>query len=174
MVVAALPGAGDMNRFFSNLTTTSFALRRAFPEPTLDAIEEAIRQSERSHSGEIQFAIEAALDLPQLLRGVTAREEAIQAFADLHCWDTEENCGVLIYVLLAEHDVEIVADRGFNDRVSQAQWQGVCDEMRSAFADGRFLAGSVAGIEGVTRLIHEHFPPGNKDENERPNRPAIL
>lgn len=163
-----------MGRFLSNLTTTGFALRRAFPESTLDAIEAAVRQSERSHGGEIQFAIETALDLPQLLRGVSARQEAIQAFADLHVWDTEQNCGVLIYVLLSEKDVEIVADRGYNGRVSLAQWQEVCDRMRTAYADGRFLAGSVGGIEDITRLIRQHFPPDPADEDERPNRPVIL
>jgi hypothetical protein len=163
-----------MGRIFSNLTTTGFALRRAFPESTLAAIEEAIRQSELSHGGEIQFAIETALDLKQLLRGVTARDEAVQAFADLRVWDTEQNCGVLIYVLLSERDVEIVADRGFNGRVAQQEWQRVCDDVRTAFADGRFLAGSIDGIEGITRLIGRHFPRDPADQDELPNRPVVL
>jgi uncharacterized membrane protein len=162
------------HRFLANLFTTRRALRRAFPTAVLDRIEASIRQSERQHSAELRFAVETALDPATLLRGVSARERAIEAFAKLHTWDTEANNGVLIYVLLSEHDIEIVADRGYNDRVSAEQWQAVCQEMEAAFRQGNFEQGALDGIERITALIRQHFPPRAGDENELPDRPSIL
>ena len=103
------------NRYLRNLFTTSWALRRAFPRQLLHDIERAVAASEQLHSGELRFAIETALDVPALLQGVTPRERAIDVFARLRTWDTAANNGVLIYLLLSEHDIEIVADRGFGD-----------------------------------------------------------
>ena len=97
-------------------------------------------------------------------------------FAALGVWDTHANNGVLIYVLLADRDVEIVADRGFNDRVSAEQWSAVCEDMKREFLAGRHAQGVVAGVEQVGSMIAAHFPrrPGERDEDELPNRPAIL
>lgn len=162
------------NRYWRNLTTTRLALRRAFPARVLDAIESAIRRSESRHGGEIQFAIESALEFEDLRRGVTARDQALRAFAELGTWDTERNNGVLIYVLLAEHDIEIVADRGYADRVDAAEWQGICVEMQQAFAAGRFLDGSLAAIDAVSTILEAEFPRSQDDIDERPNRPVIL
>lgn len=161
-------------RYWRNLTTTRLALRRAFPAAALDAIETAIRRSEARHGGEIQFAIETALELADLRRGVTPREQAVRAFAELGVWDTERNNGVLIYVLLAEHDIEIVADRAYRDRVDAAEWQGICVEMQQAFAAGRFLDGSVAAIDAVSTIVEAEFPRADDDIDERPDRPVIL
>jgi len=163
-----------MNRILANLLTTRYSLRRAFPRPVLDAIEAAIGASEREHSGELRFAVETALELPATLRGVSARERAIEAFSRLHTWDTEANNGVLVYVLLAERDIEIIADRGFNGRVDAAQWEAVCREMESAFGRGEFESGSLQGIRRITALIAQHFPPRADDRNELPDRPALL
>jgi uncharacterized membrane protein len=162
------------NRVLANLLTSRRALRRAFPTEVLDTIETAIKRSEQRHSGEIRFAVETTIDLPDLLRGTTARERSIEAFAQLHTWDTAANNGVLIYVLLSEHDIEIVADRGFNDRVSRAEWEAVCREMESAYRHGDFEAGSLRGVERVTELIARHFPPGKDDSNELADRPVLL
>jgi hypothetical protein len=164
----------NVNRFLSNLTTTSFALRRAFPDPVLDAIEAAIRDAENRHGGEIQFAIECSLDCWKLVRGITARDESIQAFSELQVWDTERNSGVLIYVLLAERDIEIVADRGYAGHISEADWREICVLMENAFASGDFLDGSVAGVKAVSELIAQHMPRDPDDVDERPNRPVIL
>ncbi len=162
------------HRIWRHFLTTRFALRRAFPPRTLAAIERAVGESEKRHSGEIRFAIETALDVPALLRGVTARDRAIAAFAQLGTWDTAANNGVLIYLLLAERDIEIVADRGFTGRVSQEEWQAVCDSVREAFAGGKFEAGSLEVIRRVGELIAPHFPSLPGDVDELPDRPALL
>ncbi len=161
-------------RILANLFTTRGSLRRAFPTPVLDAIEEAIRRSELQHTGELRFAVETALDLPTLLRGVRARDRAVETFSSLRTWDTAENNGVLIYVLLAEHDIEIVADRGYNDRVDQHQWQSICNLMEQQFHDGHFERGSVEGIERITDIIRQYYPARDDDSNELPDRPVLL
>jgi uncharacterized membrane protein len=162
-----------MNRIIQNLITTRFALKRAFPEPVLDAIEQAIQTSEQQHSGEIRFAIETSLNLPTLLRDQSVRDRAIEVFSDLQVWDTRANNGVLIYLLLAEKDIEIVADCGFNEQVDAAEWQQVCSSMEQAFAEKRFKEGAVLGIEQVTTLISQYYPPQDGDENELPDRPIV-
>jgi uncharacterized membrane protein len=161
-------------RYLRNLFTTHRALRRAFPPELLDAIERAVAQSERRHGGQLRFAIETALDVPMLLRGQTARERAIEAFARLRVWDTEHNNGVLVYLLLSERDIEIVADRGFNGRVSADQWQAVCEAMEQLLRAGEYRSGALRGIELVTALISRHFPPLPGAVNEQPDRPALL
>ena len=163
-----------MNRYSANLLTTRWALNRKFPPVVLDAIEQAVHISETRHAGQIRLAIETSLDVPALWRGVTARDRAIQAFSDLRIWDTEANSGVLIYLLLAEHDIEIVADRGYAGRVTQAEWQAVCRQMEADFRAERYESGAVHGIEMVTEIICRHFPPGADSINELPNRPVIV
>ena len=101
------------------------AVGRAFPPSAMAAIEEAIAKSEREHSGELRFAVEPALDTSALLAGQSGRERALEVFSQLRVWDTEENNGVLIYLLLADRDIEIVADRGVNARVPQAEWEKI-------------------------------------------------
>ncbi len=121
-------------------------------------IEQDIAALERRHAGEIRFAIETAFDLPELWYGTTPRERAIQVFGHLGVWDTEGNNGVLIYVLMADRDVEIVADRAIAARVTQAEWEAVCREMEAHFSAGRFGEGAEAGIAGVGALLARHFP----------------
>ena len=162
------------NRYLRNLFTTSWALRRAFPRELLHDIELAVAASERRHSAELRFAIETALDVPALLQGVTPRERAIEVFARLRTWDTEANNGVLIYLLLSEHDIEIVADRGFGDKVSAQEWQEVCDTMRRFFHDRHYRDGALRGIELVTAHMSKHFPPNPHDINELPDKPVLL
>ncbi|GAB3277335.1 TPM domain-containing protein [Parahaliea aestuarii] len=161
-------------RWLRNLLTTRWSLRRHFPKAVLDSIEQAIAASERRHSGELRFAVECSMDLASLARGHTARERAIEAFSRLHVWDTEANNGVLIYLLLSEKDIEIVADRGFNGKVSSEQWQAICTGMEQAFAEGRYQQGTIAGVEAVCAIIREHFPPDESDQNELPNKPVVL
>ena len=97
-------------------------------------------------------------------------------FAALGVWDTTANNGVLIYVLIADHDVEIVADRGFNSLVSAADWSAVCEEMQREFRAGRFAPGVITGVEDVGRIIGAHYPrrAGQRDLDELPNRPTLL
>jgi uncharacterized membrane protein len=166
----------DWKRWFRHLFSTRGSLYRAFPSATLTAIEAAIAESEQRHSGEIRVAIEASLDPWHVRHGRSPRERALQVFANLAVWDTEANNGVLVYVLLADRDVEIVADRGYNGRVSAEEWAAVCRTMESSFAAGRFEQGSLAGLRKVGELVARHFPaaPGARNPDELPNRPALL
>ena len=159
-------------RWWRHLTITRWHVARAFPPSTLDAIEKGIAAAERLHGGEIRFVVERDLNVAELSSGMSPRERAIQMFAALGVWDTSYNNGVLIYVLLADRDVEIVADRGFGEKVSAEQWTDVCHEMEQAFAAGHFESGALRGIEGVSRLVAQHFPAADRDE--LPNRPVML
>ena len=147
-------------------------LRRAFDENALSAIERAITDTEKTHGGEIRIALEASLDPAELFSDLTPRQRALQTFAQLGVWDTELNNGVLIYVLWADRDVEIVADRGFNGRVSGQEWTDVCHRMEQLFSQGQAAQALVSGIQATGALISRHFPGG--DRNELPDRPVVL
>jgi uncharacterized membrane protein len=153
---------------------TKWMVNRAFPGDTLVAIDTAIKASEAAHRGEIRFAVEGALHIEPLLRGQTARERAIDVFSQLRIWDTEHNNGVLIYLLLADRDVEIVADRGIHEKVGAQEWEGICRKMDAAFRQADFEGGVVRGIQEVTRHLVEHFPPIGGDRNELPDKPVVL
>jgi uncharacterized membrane protein len=166
----------DFGRWFKHLFMTRRGLHRAFPPATLDAIEDAITRAEQRHGGEIRVAVEAALEPAELWAGTAPRARALEIFAGLGVWDTEANNGVLVYILLADHDVEVVADRGFNGLVSSAEWSAVCDRMEERFRAGDFAAGTVAGVEAIAELIGRHYPLGEagRQRNELPNRPTFL
>lgn len=161
-------------RVLRHLFATRWSTRRRFTPAVLARIERALAQVEARHAGELRFAIETAFDLPDLWYGVTPRQRALQVFGHLGVWDTEGNNGVLIYVLVADRDVEIVADRAIAARVPQAEWDAVCREMESHFRAGRFAEGSEAGIAGIARLLAGHFPGGAGDRDEQPNRAVLL
>jgi len=165
----------NIPRFMRHLFATRWMTRRRFPAPVLEAIEKAIRQAEARHAGEIRFVIETALDLPELLRELPSRQRALQVFSLLGVWDTEHNNGVLIYLLLADRVVEIVADRGIAAGVAQAEWDTVCRAMEEHFRAGRFAEGSESGIRQVGELLARHFPsPRGAGGNELPNQPVLL
>jgi uncharacterized membrane protein len=166
-----------LSRWWRHLTTGSLARRRAFPPHVLQAIEQAIRDCEARHPGEIRFAVDTALSPGELWAGLSPRHCAIEAFSRLRVWDTARNNGVLIYVLLADRDVEIVADRAVgNARVPAAEWEACCRVMEQHFGRGRFREGAVAGVHAVADVLARH-PPGEAvpDEgDELPNAPAVL
>ncbi len=118
--------------------------------------------------------VETALDGPDLRAGLTPRDRALQTFSDLHLWNTELRNGVLIYVLMADRDVEIVTDRGAAAVISETQWDGVCRLIEGHFREQRFAAGAVAGVEAVGRLLERHFPAQAHNRDELPNQPALL
>ncbi|OGW59456.1 MAG: hypothetical protein A2V83_05765 [Nitrospirae bacterium RBG_16_64_22] len=163
-----------LGRVLRHLFSGPWLVRGYFPKRSLDAIEEAIRKSEVTHRGELRFAVEAAIEWRPLFRGQTARQRAIEVFSQLRVWDTEENSGVLIYLLLADRDVEIVADRGIDARVGAAEWERICKEMESLFRQGRFEEGVVTGIAAITEHLARHFPARKGDQNELPDRPVVL
>lgn len=164
----------NYRRWFKHLFTPPWAWRRAFSHATLDAIEAAIHQSELTHGGEIRFAVENTLPGALVRRGVTGRERAIEVFSNLRVWDTEENSGVLVYLLLADHDIEIVADRGIAAKVSQDEWEAVAQTMEAAFRQGDFERGALEGIRQISELLAEHFPPSGDNPDELANRPVII
>ncbi|MBE0606793.1 MAG: TPM domain-containing protein [Deltaproteobacteria bacterium] len=163
-----------MERVARHLMATRWRLNRAFPGDALVAIDRAIKASEAEHRGEIRFAVEGALHIEPLLRGQTARERAIDVFSQLRIWDTERNNGVLIYLLLADRDVEIVADRGIHEKVGEQEWERICRKMEAAFRQADFEGGVVGGIREVTRHLAEHFPPVGDDRNELPDKPVVF
>ena len=147
--------------------------RRALGEAAMARIEAHVRESETRHSGEIRVCVEAGLPLSYLWRDATARERAVTLFGKLRVWDTEANNGVLIYLLLAEHAIEIVADRAVARLVPQAEWDRLAATMADAFRAGRFEDGLMQAIEGVERHLVQHFPlaEGVANPNELPDRP---
>ena len=162
-------------RILRHLLSGQWAQRRTFPAVSLAAIEQAIVQSEMKHGGEICFAVEAALNTLPLLRNQSTRERALEVFSQLRVWDTEHNNGVLIYLLLADRTVEIIADRGIHAKVPEAEWQTICRTMQSAFQQQRFEAGVIAGIDAIGTHLQKYFPfDSARDTNELANKPAVL
>src|SRR6266540_6266814 len=145
-------------RLGRHFVTDHHSVRRRFSSQALKRIEDAIAAGERRHEGQLRFAVEASLPLAQILRGLEPRARALELFGRLGVWDTEHNNGVLIYVLLADKDVEIVADRGIARRVAQHEWEGVCREIEAAFSQGRFEDGAFDGIAAISELLAQHFP----------------
>jgi len=164
----------NLHRIAKHLLMTRRQLNRVFPRDALIAIEQAITASETAHAGEIRFAVEGALDSGPLLRGQSAKERAIEVFSQLRVWDTEHNNGVLIYLLLADRDVEIVADRGIHAKVGSAEWETICREMEAAFRQGHYVEGVVCCVQAVTQHLSRHFPLFGANRNELPDKPAVL
>ncbi len=162
-------------RLWRHLATDQGSVRRRFPDAVLGRVEAAIADGERQHRGQVRFAVEPSLPLARVLRGVTPRERALEVFGLLRIWDTEENCGVLVYLLLADRDVEIVADRGIHGHVGTAAWEAVCRKMEAAFREGRFAEGVEAGIAEINALLATHYPrESGTGGNELPDTPAVL
>ena len=164
----------NATRFLRHVFATRWSTRRRFGPKVLGAIETAIRETEAGHAGEIRFAVETALDMAELVEDLSPRRRAMQVFGQLGVWDTAQNNGVLIYLLLADHVVEIVADRGIAARISQSEWDGVCREMEQQFRAGAFEAGVIAGIQAVGARLERHFARQGARANELPDRPIVL
>ncbi|MGH6639681.1 MAG: TPM domain-containing protein [Polaromonas sp.] len=149
--------------------------RRALPPDLVQRLMARVAASENRHSGEIRICVEAGLPLSYLWRNATARERAVTMFGKLRVWDTEHNNGVLIYLLLAEHAIELVADRGLNRHVSPQDWQAMVQRMGSAFRDGRFEEGLTQALAEVSAVLVQHFPTqdGDTQRNELPDRPVL-
>jgi len=149
-------------------------VRRAFSPEALANIERAIKAGEATHTGQVRFAVEGALDGAPLFRDQSARARALDVFARLRVWDTAHNNGVLIYLLLADRDVEIIADRGIDTRVGHARWEAICRAMEAEFRAGRFEDGVLKGIAEVSALLAAHFPADGAHRNEMPDKPVVL
>ena len=162
-------------RSLRHFATDERRVRHAFSDAALTRIGAAIAAGEKVHRGQVRFVVEPALPLARVARRISPRERALEVFGLLRIWDTEENCGVLVYLLLADRAVEIVADRGIDRAVGAAAWESVCREMEKAFAAGRYAEGAEAGIAGINALLARHFPDDGKPrENELPDAPLVL
>ncbi|MEO8383834.1 MAG: TPM domain-containing protein [Betaproteobacteria bacterium] len=164
----------NLRRVVNHLALTHWQVNRAFPPATLGAIETAIKESEGTHVGEIRFVVEGALDSASLLRGQSTQERALDVFSQLRLWDTEHNNGVLIYVLLADRAVEIVADRGIHAKLGTKVWETICRSMEDAFRRSDYAQGAVTGIQAVTSNLVTHFPAHWHSLNELPDEPILL
>ena len=164
----------NIKRITKHLLLSHWQVNRAFPRQTMIAIEQAIKASETGHAGEIRLAVEGALDGTPLFKGQSARERAIEVFSQLRIWDTEHNNGVLIYLLLADRDVEIVADRGIDAKVGSLEWEQICHMMETAFKQANYEGGVVSGIQAVTRHLMKHFPASGSGQDELPDKPVVL
>ncbi|WP_171001720.1 TPM domain-containing protein [Methylobacillus flagellatus] len=161
-------------RFVRHVFSLPWQARRYFPPAALQAIEAAIAKSEATHQGELRFVVETALHPVQLWHGVTPRQRAIALFSELGVWDTAGNNGMLIYLSLADHDVEIVADRGIDALVGAAGWETICHSMEQAFRAGRFSDGVLDGIQQISAHLAQHFPAQGAVRNELPDAPLVL
>jgi uncharacterized membrane protein len=161
-------------RFFRHLFASRWLTRRYFTDAVDSAIESAIRTAEARTSGEIRFVIETALDPHVAGRGHSPRERALDVFGQFRVWDTELRNGVLIYVLVADRDVEILADRGAAAVIPASGWEAAARQMEQEFRAGRYREGAVAGVEAVGGLLEKHFPARAQNRDELPNQPALL
>ncbi|HSI54759.1 MAG TPA: TPM domain-containing protein [Ramlibacter sp.] len=149
--------------------------RKAIPPDLLERLARRVAASERRHTGEVRIYAEAGLPLSYLWRRASPRERAIAMFGKLGVWDTEHNNGVLIYLLLAEHAIEIVADRGLSQRVAAGEWEAIVKRMGAALHEGRFEDGITQALEEVSALLVAHFPAGTgqANPNELPDEPVL-
>jgi uncharacterized membrane protein len=160
------------SRLWKHFTTSRRVVDKALPDESMSLVERAIGMAERGSSGQVRLVIECHWPLMQVSTQ-SARERALEWFSHLRVWDTEHNNGVLIYLLFAERDVEILADRGFNGKVSAAQWEAICQAMESNFREGRFDNGLAEGVAAIGELLREHFP-AEMGKNEQSDRPLIV
>jgi uncharacterized membrane protein len=161
-------------RIARHLLEHHWRVRRVFPPDMLERIAQAIKAGETTHAGQVRFVVEGALDGAPLFRDQPARERALDLFSHLRIWDTAHNNGVLIYLLLADRDVEIVADRGIHAHVGEAGWETICRDMEAEFRAGRFERGVIGGIAAVSRELARHFPPQGGQANELPDQPVVM
>ena len=162
------------SRMKRHLLTTASAGRRTFPAATLKAIEAAIAEGETQHRAEVCLIVEATLPLQAVLHHVTSRERASALFTQHRIWDTEENCGVLVYLNLADHKVEIVTDRAVGHLITAKDWQAICKSMTQDFACGAFHEGTIAALTRINALLQQHFPADGTRPNQLSNKPIIL
>jgi uncharacterized membrane protein len=163
-----------IKRIGKHLIEHHWRVRRVLPQAALDLIEQAIRAGEATHSGQVRFVVEGSLDGKPLFSGQSARERALDIFAHLRIWDTAHNNGVLIYLLLADRDVEIVADRGIDAKVGSAGWDKICKAMEADFRGGNFSGGVIRGIQAVSQQLATYFPRHGAGPNELPDKPVVM
>ena len=164
----------ELKRLIRHCLTGSWVTRRFFPRTVLVELEEAIATSEARHDAELRLVIEHALPLTHVFSGTSSRERAIELFSSLRVWDTAGNSGVLLYLLLADRRIEIVADRGINQRVGSETWRAIAQQIEAHFRAGDFRRGVLEGLQQISALLETHFPKSANDTNELPDAPVVL
>lgn len=164
----------SIGRIARHLVEYHWRARRIFTPAVLDNIEQAIKTGETTHRGQVRFVVEGALDGRPLFKNQPARQRALDIFSHLRIWDTAHNNGVLIYLLLADRKVEIVADRGIDAKVGAAGWEAICRDMEADFRAGQFKTGVLKGIAAVSRELATYFPPDGHPRNELPDKPIVI
>lgn len=164
----------NFRRLFKHLLTPPWLAARRFGPALSAEIGAAVELAEAGQRGELRFVVEGPLPFVYPWHDLSARQRAADLFGRLGVWDTEGNSGVLIYVQLVDHSVEILADRGIAARVAQAEWDAICHGMEAAFRVGDYRKGALAAIHRAGQLLTEHFPAGESNPDELPNRPLIL
>ncbi|MET0961294.1 MAG: TPM domain-containing protein [Noviherbaspirillum sp.] len=163
-----------LKRLWRHLTTTRATGRRAFPKEVLAEIQQTIARGEQLHRAEVRIIIEPGLPLADVLDGMHPRARARELFSDYRVWDTEENFGVLIYLDLADHQVEIVADRGVGRLVQPEEWQAICDTMTRELRRGAYRDSTIAALEQLTVLLQQKLPAGGQRANQLSDKPIVL
>jgi uncharacterized membrane protein len=163
-----------LRRLWRHLTSTSARGHAAFPTASLRAIEAAIAAGEALHNAEVQLIVEARLPPGQAWDGVSARERAAELFSHYRLWDTQDNCGILVYINLAERKVEVIADRGVAPLLSQQEWAALCGNMTAGFARGAYEASVLAALAELHALLQARYPRRGPARNELGNQPVVL
>lgn len=157
-----------------NLFALPGQLRTSFSERDLQEIREAVGDSEARHSGQIKIIIECSLSPWQVLSGLSVRERAMELFSSFRVWDTEDNDGVLIYLLLSEKRFEILSDRGIDKVVKSEYWDRQAELLESALREGRYREGLLQAISEVTEVLSIHFPGAERQQGELCDSPIVI
>ncbi|RXZ36893.1 TPM domain-containing protein [Oxalobacteraceae bacterium CAVE-383] len=161
-------------RLWRHIVTTRHAARKLFPASALQVIQSAIATGEVTHRAEVRVVIEAALPIAFVLRGGSARHRAVELFSHYRIWDTEENCGLLLYINLADHKVEIVADRGVDRAVGKKDWQDICGMITAGFAAGEYHESIPIALAQLNLLLTRHYPQLGPQHNQLSDKPLML
>jgi uncharacterized membrane protein len=164
-----------LGRWLHHMWIGPMHVRAGFPPDAMRRIEAAIAEGERRHTAEVRFCVESSLVTAQLWHGLPARDRAWQVFSQFGVWDTEQDNGVLVYLLWADRAVEIVADRGAAQRIDPAVWARACEQLAQGCHDGRHVDGAIACLATLADALAEAFPAdGRANPNELPNAPLVL
>ncbi len=163
-----------MKRQWKHWMASAAKGRRLFPAEALTRLGRAITAGEQRHRGEVRLIVENAMPSDAIRADVSNRQRALGLFAEYGVWDTEDRCGVLIYINLAEHKVDIVVDRNIGKKIDPATWQRICGTMTQGFARGEFEQSTLAAIEQVNALLVDHFPATGPRGNDLPDHPIVL
>ncbi|MEP7156436.1 MAG: TPM domain-containing protein [Betaproteobacteria bacterium] len=163
-----------LKRFFRHVWMSPLIVKRSFSSSVLDDIERAVGMGEKTNRGQVRFVVEAELTTGQLWAGITSRQRALDVFSSLRVWDTEENNGVLVYVLLADRKVEIIADRGIHRHVGEERWNAICRELELHYRRRDFSSGSVVAVQKISAELAFYFPATGVNNNEQPDRPVVM